>query len=160
MLEAVAVSGRSPAGRGLGHARGLVLDDRPSGGPGRGDLPLARRPATLPLGRGGSAPATTLAVALGMSLGGAQDRQHGQLPRTHRPTGGSAGQGVLHTAQAIPENLILANLGLKAQTTAVQGLVITSPSWVPGLPAPTAREGCGRSIRWNARGLPSSWAAT
>jgi len=31
-------------------------------------------------------------------------------------------EGLLHTAQAIPENLILGNLGLKAQTTATLGV--------------------------------------
>ncbi|WP_165232363.1 hypothetical protein [Aquisphaera insulae] len=35
-------------------------------------------------------------------------------------------EGLLHTGQAIPENLILGNLGLKAQTTATQGLTITA----------------------------------
>jgi hypothetical protein len=34
-------------------------------------------------------------------------------------------QGVLHTAQAIPENLIFANLGLTVQTTAFQGVIFT-----------------------------------
>jgi hypothetical protein len=34
-------------------------------------------------------------------------------------------QGVLHTAQAIPENLIFGNVGLSAQTTATQGVIFT-----------------------------------
>ncbi len=34
-------------------------------------------------------------------------------------------QGLLHTAQAIPENLILGNLGLESQTTPIQGLVLS-----------------------------------
>ena len=35
-------------------------------------------------------------------------------------------QGLLHTAQAIPENLIFANLGLRARTTQAQGLILSS----------------------------------
>ncbi len=34
-------------------------------------------------------------------------------------------QGLLHTAQAIPENLVLGNLGLESQTTPIQGLVLS-----------------------------------
>jgi hypothetical protein len=34
-------------------------------------------------------------------------------------------QGVLHTAQAIPENLVFANVGLSAETTPIQGIVLT-----------------------------------
>lgn len=70
--------------------------------------------------------ATTLAVAVGLLLGGSKIDStvsfHGRTTReAARPVA-----GITHTAQAIPENLILANLGLKAQTTAMQGLVITS----------------------------------
>lgn len=35
-------------------------------------------------------------------------------------------QGAVTTAQAIPENLLLANLGLGAETTAIQGIVLTA----------------------------------
>ena len=69
--------------------------------------------------------ATVLAVALGMSLGG------GKIDSTvsfHGRTTGEAAkpvEGLLHTAQAIPENLVLGNLGLKAQTTQTQGMVLT-----------------------------------
>jgi hypothetical protein len=34
-------------------------------------------------------------------------------------------EGFLHTAQSIPENLVLGNLGLKAQTTQTQGVTLT-----------------------------------
>ena len=60
-----------------------------------------------------------------MSLGG------GKIDSTvsfHGRTTREAAQpveGFLHTAQAIPENLILGNLGLKAQTTQSQGLILT-----------------------------------
>jgi hypothetical protein len=70
--------------------------------------------------------ATVAAVALGLALGG------GKIDSTvsfHGRTTSEAARpvaGVMHTAQAIPENLILANLGLKAQTTPLQGFVIMS----------------------------------
>ena len=35
-------------------------------------------------------------------------------------------QGLLHTCQAIPENLLFANLGLTVQTTASQGVLLTA----------------------------------
>jgi hypothetical protein len=69
--------------------------------------------------------ATLLAVALGMFLGG------GKIDSTvsfHGRTTGEAArpiEGLLHTAQAIPENLVLGNLGLQAHTTQTQGVVLT-----------------------------------
>lgn len=70
--------------------------------------------------------ATFAAVALSIALGGSRiDSKisfHGRTTReAARPIA-----GIMHTAQAVPENLVLANLGLKAQTTAIQGLVLSS----------------------------------
>jgi len=77
-----------------------------------------RRAAAVPLC------ASVLALLLAMALGGGKIDStvsfHGRTPReAARPV-----EGLLHTAQAIPENLILGNLGLKAQTTATQGVMI------------------------------------
>jgi hypothetical protein len=70
--------------------------------------------------------ATVAAVMLSLLLGGRQiDSTVSFHGRTTREAA-SPLSGITHTAQAIPENLILANLGLKAQTTALQGMVITA----------------------------------
>jgi hypothetical protein len=68
--------------------------------------------------------ASVLAFIAAMAMGGGKIDStvsfHGRTTReAARPL-----EGFLHTAQAIPENLILGNLGLKAQTTAAQGVVI------------------------------------
>jgi membrane-bound metal-dependent hydrolase YbcI (DUF457 family) len=67
-----------------------------------------------------------LALLTAMALGGAKIDStvsfHGRTPRE----AANPLEGLLHTAQAIPENLILGNLGLKTQTTATQGVVISS----------------------------------
>jgi hypothetical protein len=68
--------------------------------------------------------ASVLALLLAMALGGGKIDStvsfHGRTPgEAARPV-----EGLLHTAQAIPENLILGNLGLKAQTTPAQGVMI------------------------------------
>jgi hypothetical protein len=69
--------------------------------------------------------ASVAALVIALVLGGRKIDStvsfHGRTP------GEAAGPvaGFLHTAQAIPENLILGNLGLKAQTTASQGMLIT-----------------------------------
>ena len=68
---------------------------------------------------------TGLAVAIAMALGGSKVDTtvsfHGRTAtQAARPV-----QGVLHTAQAIPENLILGNLGVQARTTASQGMILT-----------------------------------
>ncbi|MGC8641503.1 MAG: hypothetical protein ACP5XB_16685 [Isosphaeraceae bacterium] len=70
--------------------------------------------------------ATVAAVTLSLILGGSKIDStvsfHGRTTReAARPI-----SGILHTAQAIPENLILANLGLRAHTTELQGLVLTA----------------------------------
>jgi hypothetical protein len=70
--------------------------------------------------------ATTLSVGIAMGLGGrrmdATISFHGRDARTAaKPI-----QGLLHTCQAIPENLIFANLGLTVPTTPSQGVLITS----------------------------------
>ena len=46
---------------------------------------------------------------------------HGRTVRR----GGEPVQGAITTAQAIPENLILGNLGLEAETTPIQGIMLT-----------------------------------
>jgi hypothetical protein len=68
---------------------------------------------------------SALAIALGTFLGGHKIDStvsfHGRTTReAARPV-----EGFLHTAQAIPENLILGNLGLTTKTTQTQGLTIT-----------------------------------
>ncbi|MGZ3390422.1 MAG: hypothetical protein ACXVCF_12595 [Isosphaeraceae bacterium] len=69
--------------------------------------------------------ASVLALLTAMALGGGKIDStvsfHGRTPgEAARPV-----EGLLHTAQAIPENLILGNLGLKAQTTPAQGVMIS-----------------------------------
>ena len=69
---------------------------------------------------------TALTVALTLAIGGSQINNaisfHGRSPRQAAdPT-----QGLLHTAQAITENLALGNLGLTVYTTATQGALLTA----------------------------------
>ena len=69
--------------------------------------------------------ASVLALLAAMALGGGKIDStvsfHGRTPgEAARPV-----EGLLHTAQAIPENLVLGNLGLKAQTTPAQGVMIS-----------------------------------
>ena len=69
--------------------------------------------------------ASVLALLSAMALGGGKIDStvsfHGRTPgEAARPV-----EGLLHTAQAIPENLVLGNLGLKAQTTPAQGVMIS-----------------------------------
>ena len=82
-----------------------------------------RRPcrfaAAVPVG------ATLLAVLLSIALGAGKIDStvsfHGRTTReAARPRA-----GLLHTAQAIPENLVFANLGLRVRTTQTQGMVLT-----------------------------------
>ena len=98
----------------IGHLAGpvaaafLVVDGRRS----------ARRAALAPLA------GTVVAVGLSLILGwGKVDSTVSFHGRTTRQAA-QPWEGLLHTAQAIPENLILANLGLRAQTTPTQGLVL------------------------------------
>jgi hypothetical protein len=69
--------------------------------------------------------ASLLAVAASLTLGGGKIDStvsfHGRTTsQAARPR-----EGILHTAQAIPENLIVANLGLRARTTQTQGIVMS-----------------------------------
>jgi hypothetical protein len=99
----------------IGHAAGPVgavylwADGRPH----------CRRVAWIPL------VATLLFVAIIMSLGGR--RINATISFGGRTTLEATKplQGVLHTLQAIPENLIFGNLGLTPETTAAQGAVLT-----------------------------------
>jgi hypothetical protein len=69
--------------------------------------------------------ASVLAVVVGIGLGG---RHIDSRVSFHGRTVGEAFgplQGVFHTAQAIPEKLVLGNLGLSAETTRWQGMVLS-----------------------------------
>jgi hypothetical protein len=78
-----------------------------------------RRAAMVPLF------ATFLAVVLSFVLAArpidARISFHGRTVREAF----NFGRGVRHTAQAIPENLVFANVGLTTQTTTTQGLILT-----------------------------------
>lgn len=80
---------------------------------------LCRWAAAIPLMASGLAVAT--AVALGGDKVDTTVSFHGRTAtQAAHPM-----QGTLHTAQAIPENLVLGNLGLQARTTPSQGLIVT-----------------------------------
>ena len=105
--------------------------------------------------------ASVLALLTAMALGGGKIDStvsfHGRTPgEAARPV-----EGLLHTAQAIPENLILGNLGLKAADDAGPGgddqFDLARPVGFP----PRARPGNpARSTRWNAPGRPWCWEVT
>jgi hypothetical protein len=69
--------------------------------------------------------ATVFAVGLALGLGGRQIDStisfHGRDVRT----AANPVQGLLHTCQAIPENLVFANLGLSVQTAESQGVLLS-----------------------------------
>ena len=80
--------------------------------------PRCRRAAALPL------VASALAAAIAFGLGGrhidSKITFHGrEVSAAINPV-----QGLLHTCQAIPENLVFANLGLTATTTTAQGVLL------------------------------------
>jgi hypothetical protein len=70
--------------------------------------------------------ATILSVGIALGLGGR--RIDGTISFHGRDihTAANPVQGLLHTCQALPENLIFANLGLTVQTTASQGVLLTA----------------------------------
>lgn len=78
-----------------------------------------RRAAIAPLA------ATAFAVGLALGLGGRHIDStisfHGRDVRS----AANPVQGLVHTCQAIPENLVFANLGLSAQTTPNQGVLLS-----------------------------------
>jgi hypothetical protein len=75
--------------------------------------------AAVPLA--GSGLAVLLSVAIGGSKVDTTVSFHGRTTRQAvQPI-----EGLLHTARAIPENLVFGNLGLNAHTTATQGVVLT-----------------------------------
>ncbi len=69
--------------------------------------------------------ATVIAVAVSLALASSRIEStisfHGRTVREAV----SPVQGLLHTLQAIPENLAFGNLGLAVQTTPAQGAVLT-----------------------------------
>ena len=112
--------------RGGRHAGRLVLDHRPRGRPGRGRLSLVGRPPPLPAGgdrpaRGNGTRTRRWHLASGGRHIDATTSFHGRGIRT----AANPVQGVLHTCQAIPENLIFANLGLTVHTSADQGVLLS-----------------------------------
>jgi hypothetical protein len=76
---------------------------------------------------GALAPLAGTALAVGLSLLLGAGKIDSTVSFHGRSTAEAADpiQGALHTAQAIPENLILGNLGLRAQTTQAQGVMLT-----------------------------------
>jgi hypothetical protein len=69
--------------------------------------------------------ATTLSVGIALGLGGRRIDSTISFHGRDMRTAANPVQGLLHTCQAIPENLIFANLGLTVQTTASQGVLLT-----------------------------------
>jgi hypothetical protein len=67
--------------------------------------------------------ASGLAVGLTLALAGSALRTATVSAAPNQSPATLLGEGLFHTAQAIPENLILANLGLRARTTRTQGVV-------------------------------------
>ena len=69
--------------------------------------------------------ATALAVALTLALGGRRIDTTFSFHGRDARTAADPVQGLLHTCQAIPENLAFGNLGLTVHTTAGQGVLLT-----------------------------------
>ena len=81
--------------------------------------PRGRLAAVVPLG------ASLLAAALALGLGGRKIVAPVSFHGRSVSQAADPWHGALHTLQAIPENLIFGNLGLVAETTAVQGAILT-----------------------------------
>lgn len=81
--------------------------------------PRSRRAAWVPLA------ATVIAIAIAMTLGGRRINATISFGGRTTMKASDPAQGVLHTLQSIPENLVLGNLGLVAETTLEQGAVLT-----------------------------------
>jgi hypothetical protein len=69
--------------------------------------------------------ATTLSVGIALGLGGNRIDSTISFHGRDMRTAANPIQGLMHTCQAIPENLIFANLGLTVHTTASQGVLLT-----------------------------------
>ena len=69
--------------------------------------------------------ATTVAVGIALASGGRHIDSTISFHHRDLRTASVPLQGLLHTCQAIPENLLFANLGLNVQTTQTQGVLIT-----------------------------------
>jgi hypothetical protein len=78
-----------------------------------------RRAAIAPIA------ATALAVGLTLGLGGRHIDSTISFHGRDLRTAADPVQGLLHTCQAIPENLVFANLGLSVRTTASQGVLLS-----------------------------------
>ncbi len=123
--------------------------------------------------------ASIVAVALGLALAGRQVDTRVSFHGRTVSEAASPLRGLLYTAQSIPENLLLGNLGLAAPTTQAQGTIITlaifavwlrslayrgrrpgaTPATSPGVRA-WRRRCCAGSCRWNAPAWRCSSAAT
>ena len=102
--------------------RRLVLDHRPCRRPGCGRLSLDRRaPAYAGLLRSYRWPRPRSPSGSRLALGGRHIDSTISFHRRDLRTAAVPVQGLLHTCQAIPENLLFANLGLTVQTTASPG---------------------------------------
>src|SRR5262249_35707228 len=82
--------------------------------------PHCRRAAAVPI------LATALAALVLLGLGGREVLMSGVAPGGLRAAISRPVRGILHTCQAIPEALVLGNLGLDATTAASQGVILTA----------------------------------
>ena len=130
---------------------GWFWTDRPCRGPGGGRLSLARRtPRDAGSRRSFRSWRRHSPSGSRSDLGGRHIDStisfHGRDVRT----AANPVQGLLHTCQAIPENLIFANLGLTVQTTASQGVLLTLAvflAWTSRVWFPRRNEEVHASVR-------------
>jgi hypothetical protein len=116
--------------------------------------------ALLPIG------ATGLSVALAAALGGGTLRTDVRLERGGKEHGVDFAVGAMHTLQSVPEDLVIQNLGLAAETTFVQAaalLGVAAIAWAAGLararrgPSPLEAAGlvmvfASYFVEWSFRG--------
>jgi hypothetical protein len=70
--------------------------------------------------------AATLSVAIALGLGGRRIDSTISFHGRDMRTAANPIQGLMHTCQAIPENLVFANLGLTVHSTASQGVLLSA----------------------------------
>jgi len=102
-------------------------------------------------------PALTIARA---EIAAVQDPNHRRVGPAER-----LARGALHTAQAIPETLVLANLGIDAETTPIQGLALSAAlagawAWSRGGVRPSPLEAAGAAMAIVGFGLAYTFRAT